>query len=172
MSGLDKILEHINTDATNTAKQLLDSAKAEADKLLAKCKEDAQAQAAQIAEQSKTACETATKRIASAAEQKEKRMILEAKQQEIDKVISASLAQVENLDTKDYFATIAKMIGKYAHSDKEGTIAFGKKDLERLPSDFASQIAAAGGKLAIAKDPANIKSDFILSYGDDHLSGF
>ena len=168
MSGLDKILEHINLDATNTAKDMLDAAKADAEKLLAKCKADAQAKAEAIAEQSKTACDTATKRIASAAEQKEKRMILEAKQAEIDKVIGASLEKVENLDGKDYFATIIKMIGKYAHKGKAGKIAFGAKDLERLPKDFAAQIAKAaeGADLEIVKDPAAIKSGFILSYGD------
>ena len=168
MSGLDKILEHINTDATNTAKDLLAAAQKEADELLAKCKEDAQAAAKAIDDQSKTACDTATKRIASAAEQKEKRMILEAKQKEIDGVLSAALDKVESLDSKEYFATIIKMIGKYAHKGKEGTIAFGKKDLDRLPSDLAAQIktAADGAKLEIAKEPANIKSGFVLSYGD------
>ena len=95
-------------------------------------------------------------------------MILEAKQQEIDKVISASLDQLANLDSKDYFATITKMVAKYAHKGKAGKIAFSKADLERLPADFAAQIgsAADGAKLEIAKEPANIGSGFILSYGD------
>lgn len=168
MSGLDKILEHINSDATNTAKEMLDATKAKAAKLVEASKAEAESKAAAIAEQSKTAVETAKKRIESAAEQKEKRMILEAKQTQIDSVVSAALDKLANLDGKDYFATILKMVGKYAHAGKAGTIAFGKADLERLPADFAAQLksAAKDADLKVAETPANIKNGFVLSYGD------
>lgn len=164
MSGLDKILEHINLDATNTAKELLEGAKAEALKIKETLEAEAKHTEQTINEQSKTAVETAKKRIESAADQKEKRMILEAKQAEIEKVLSASVEKMEGLDDKSYFATITKMISKYAHEGKEGTIAFGKKDLDRLPSDIVDQLKNTG--LTVADEAANIKSGFVLSYGD------
>lgn len=168
MSGLDKILEHINTDATNTANELIQSAKDEAAKILAGLKDEATAKANAIDEQSKVAVETAKSRIASAADQKEKRMILEAKQGEIDKVINTALEKMQNLDDKSYFDTIVKMVEKYAHAGKEGIISFSAKDLARLPKDFIEQLQKAkdGAKLEIAKEPADIKSGFLLSYGD------
>ena len=168
MSGLDKILEHINLDATNTADEMLKAAKAEAQKLLEASKKEAEDKAAAIADQSKVAVETAKKRIESAAEQKEKRMILEAKQCEIDKVLSAALDKLASQDGKDYFATIIKMVGKYAHAGKAGIISFGKDDLGRLPADLAAQIksVAKDADLKISETPANIKNGFVLSYGD------
>ncbi len=168
MSGLEKILEHIDTDATKTANELITDAKAEAERILNTAKEDAKRQEKAIDDQGNTAAQTAQKRIESAAEQKEKRMVLEAKQAEIDKVITAALDKVHGLGDKEYFETILKMVAKYAHSDKAGKILFSQKDLSRLPAGFDAEIkkAANGAALELSNEAANIDGGFVLSYGD------
>jgi len=168
MSGLDKILEHINTEAKDAADVLLAGAKDQAQKLLENAKADAKAREAAIVKQSALDQAAAEKRIKSAAELKEKRMILEAKQKEIEDVLKAAQDHLVELPEDVYFETILKMIKKYAQP-QDGTIKFSAKDLQRLPEGFEQKIAAAlDGKasLKISDESANICGGFILVYGD------
>ena len=168
MSGLDKILEHINTEAKDAADELIAGAKAQAAQLLENAKAEAKAREAAIVKQSELDQIAAEKRIKSAADLKEKRMVLEAKQKEIEDVLTAAKDHLTGLDDAAYFETVAKMIKKYAQP-QDGVIKFSAKDLGRLPAGFDQKIAETlGGKgsLKIAQESADICGGFILVYGD------
>ena len=78
MSGLEKILEHIKSEATSTADEMLRVAKAEAEKIVDTEKKEAAFRADQIKRQSELDVTATRNRIQSAGDLKEKRMILEA----------------------------------------------------------------------------------------------
>ncbi len=163
MSGLDKILEHISSEAAENAKKIIDNAKAEAERILENDKAEGARLESQIGKQSELDVAAASKRIQSAADLKEKRMILEAKQKEIDSVIDAALEKLTGMADGEYFAYLEKMLDKYA-TGAEGTIRFSAKDLGRLPADFEAK--AAAHKLTLSKEPVNIGGGFVLVYGD------
>ena len=168
MSGLDKILEHINTEAKDAAEELIKGAKSQAEELLENAKAEARAREAAIVKQSALDQTAAEKRIKSAADLKEKRMVLEAKQKEIEDVLTAAKEHLNGLEDGAYFETVLKMVKRYAQP-QDGIIKFSAKDLGRLPAGFDQKIAEAlGGKgtLKIAEDSANISGGFILVYGD------
>ena len=163
MSGLEKILEHIKSEATSTADEMLRIAKAEAEKIVDTEKKEAAFRADQIKRQSELDVTATRNRIQSAGDLKEKRMILEAKQKEIDDVFTATMEYLSNLDDAGYFAIIDKMIPRYADGI-EGTIRFNAKDLARVPESTKKVIK--DNLLTISDQPAQIDGGFILVYKD------
>ena len=161
MSGLEKILEHIKSEATDTADEMLRKAKAEAEKIVDAEKKDAAFRADQIKRQSEVDVTATRNRIQSAGDLKEKRMILEAKQKEIDNVFTATMEYLSNLDDATYFGIIERMIPRYADGI-EGTIRFNAKDLARVPE--STKKVAKDNLLTLSDEPADIESGFILVY--------
>ena len=163
MSGLEKILEQINKEATDTANETINSANSEAEKILKKAEEDAEAKRTEIAAQSKLDVASTAKQIQSVAAQTEKKKILVAKQGIIDGILDSTLDYLENLDTAEYFAIIDKMIEKYAGTDA-GIIQFNEKDLARIPEGTIN--LAKQKNLTLSKDTVDISGGFILGYGN------
>ncbi|MCQ2530573.1 MAG: V-type ATP synthase subunit E [Lachnospiraceae bacterium] len=163
MSGLEKILEQINKEATDTANETINSANSEAEKILKKAEEDAEAKRTEIAAQSKLDVASTAKQIQSVAAQMEKKKILVAKQGIIDGILDSTLDYLENLDTAEYFAIIDKMIEKYAGTDA-GIIQFNEKDLARIPEGTIN--LAKQKNLTLSKDTVDISGGFILGYGN------
>ena len=75
---------------------------------------------------------------------------------------------VTNLNDKEYFELILKLLGKYA-LPQEGEIFFSAADLKRMPTGFeqdAQQSAKAnGGSLKVSRQGKNIENGFVLVYG-------
>lgn len=167
MSGLDKIIEHIESSANENAAAILEAGREEAAKTLARIKAEADEKAAVLSRQSAADVASANKRIQSEAELTEKRFILNAKTEAVSGVISSAREKLENMEDGEYFETILKMVKKYA-SAKEGIIRFSEADLKRLPADFEASVNSVlkGGKLTLSKDAAKIDGGFILDYGD------
>ena len=163
MSGLDKILEQINKEATDTAKVTLNAAQAEADKILKKAEAEAEAKRTEIAQQAKLDVSATAKRIQSVAAQEEKKKILVAKQEIIDGVIDSTLEYLDHLDTDSYFAIIDKMINKYAGTEA-GQIQFNEKDLGRIPVSTKALIEQKN--LTLSGETKDILGGFVLVYGD------
>ena len=100
--------------------------------------------------------------------QARKKALLQAKQELIRGVLEKAQAQILSLETPAYFDMIREMLKKYAQPEA-GTIRFSKKDLERMPEGFETEIqniaGEKGGSLALEKDPADLDGGFILIYG-------
>jgi V/A-type H+-transporting ATPase subunit E len=170
MSGLEKILKHIESEAASSAKELLEKAKAEADKIVAEAKAEGEQKSAEIYRQAELEAAALLNRNESAARSKEKRMILDAKQKMISAIIESSKKTLVKLPDEKYFDVILKMIKRYA-LEKSGQILFSDSDLKRLPENFEQAVNNAiadkkGAKIKISRETRDINGGFILVYGE------
>ena len=167
MSGLEKILNHIETSAATTAQKIIDDANAEAAKILASGKEATLEKESVIKKQAEADAIAARKRVESSSQMHEKKLLLQAKQYEVESVLNEAVEILNGQDDATYFDIIYRMIAKYAQP-LDGVIRFSKRDLDRLPSDFTARaVQAAGGnvKLTVSDEPCKIDGGFILDYG-------
>lgn len=170
MTGLEKIIEHINNDAAQTANEIIDGAKAEAERIKTTAKEEAQKQCASLESHSKTQVIDTHKRGESAADLKEKRMILEAKQHIIDSMIHGALLHLQDLSDTEYFEIVTKMVAKYAQP-RAGKILFSEKDNKRMPAGYQEKINDAlkgrqGAELELSSETRKLDGGFVLVYGE------
>ncbi len=165
MTGLDKIIEEINSEASANAEVILKSADNDAAKIIADAKKEANTKSDEILKNAEKKQEDILSRGESSANLEKQKSLLVAKQTVINNMLSASLEKMENAEDKQYFSYITKLIEKNSQNS-DGIIAFNSKDLNRLPENFVSEInAVSKGKLEISDTPVNIKSGFILIYG-------
>lgn len=170
MTGLDKILKHIEEDAATSAQTIIDKAKEEADRIMANAKEEGQQRCEDIRKQSELDIKSIENRGHSAALLQEKKLILEAKQQIISDIIQKAQDSLLDQPDEDYFNTIINMVVKHA-LPHEGKILFSNKDYNRLPEQYEDRINAgltdiAGASLTVTEGDADIDGGFILKYGD------
>lgn len=170
MTGLDKILKHIEDDASAAAGAILAKAKSEADKMIADAKAEGEQRCAEIRKQSELDVKAHMNRVKSTANLQEKKIILEVKQQIINDIIVSAKDYFLTLSDEDYFRNIVLMVKKYALAEA-GQILFSKKDYNRLPEQFedilnASLTDTVGAALTISKETKDIDGGFILIYGD------
>lgn len=163
MAGLDKILEHINSEAESEVKKVITEAENEAAEIVIKANKNADLQMKVLSERLETEHQDKLKRGESAASLKEKRMILEAKQQMIQEVIESSKESLYRLSEKEYFETLVKMANKYS-TGENGQLLLNEADLNRVPSDFDKKIESVNLKLS--NETREIKGGFVLVYGD------
>lgn len=168
MTGLEKIVEQILSEADGEAEKIKTAAKAEADKILL----DAEKEAGKIKLQSDSRIDMEKKsreaRAKSSADLKKRQAILRAKQDIISDILDKAYKQVLSLDDAEYFDILLKMVKKYSQ-DRDGKIYFSEKDLNRLPRGYGKKIeklaAENGGSLSVAEESCNIDGGFILNYG-------
>lgn len=170
MTGLEKILKAIETDARANADAILSKANKEAEELIANARAEAEKKCSEIAQKSETEIKAVLSRAKSAAMLQERQIILNAKQQMINNLINNAKDTLINLSDYEYAEIIIRMVKKYAHG-KAGKIAFSEKDLKRLPKDFQLQLQNAlseltGASLTISEETPNIDGGFLLIYGD------
>ena len=165
MSGIDKIIEQIQSDTDKICASVIGAAQQKADKMIS----EAEAKAQQIIAdgKDKTASKVADikKRGESAADLEEKRVMLYTKQKIISEMLSEGLLNAKNLPEDEYFDLIDKMVEKYSQPE-DGVIVFGKKDIERLPQGYIDRLnKSSKGQLTLSDETADIEAGFILKYG-------
>ena len=170
MSGLEKILKHIEDNANNNAKDLIDKANNESEKILNKAKIEADQKYIQIIEKGDEDSKSHISYCEASALLQEKKIILDAKQQLIKDLINQAKNYMVSLPKEEYFDILLKMLKKYCMA-KSGQIIFSKYDKERLPDGFQDEINKivynnAGVSLAISEKVCAIDGGFILDYGD------
>ncbi len=165
MTGLEKIVQQIQSEAQQAADAVIAQANAEAADIIQKAKEEGTAQIASIEAQSKTDADNVLSAAKSAAALQIRRAVLEAKQEIIGKVIETTQKSIYGLPDDEYFALILKMVKKYALPER-GEILFSASDLKRLPTDFSAKIAeAVPAELTVSKETRKIDGGFVLIYG-------
>lgn len=165
MTGLEKILEQIAADGKQSCDKIMAEANAQCQQILANANEAAKEQSAKLAESNTLACNDIIARANSGAELEQNRTILVAKQQVISNMLENSKAALKNLPDEEYFGLLEIMAVKNA-LNKDGEIAFGEKDLKRLPKNFVKDISKKlNVSLTLCKTPADIDSGFVLIYG-------
>lgn len=170
MTGLEKILKHIEEDAAVTANAIIAEAESKAKEITALAYAEGEKKRLEIEERSKLDVKSCLSRAESAALLQEKKIILNAKQDIINDVILRAKESVLELPDKEYFDVILKMVKKHALG-QAGQISFSQKDKNRLPQDFEDNLRTAlaeikGAKLTISEKTCDIDGGFILVYGD------
>ena len=170
MTGLDKIIKHIEDDASAAAEGVILQAKSKAEQIQNDAIIEGEKLKAEAKENSDFEVNSLLERAKSAATLQKKKMILTVKQECISEIILKTQEHLLNMEAEEYFATILKMIPKFARPMK-GDIAFSAEDLKRIPSDFQNSINHSlenkeETSLNISGDPAKIKGGFLLIYDD------
>ena len=168
MTGLEKILAEIKTEANAAAEQTIAAANAKAEKLLAAAKADADAKAAkeaQITEQKKLELEQSSK---SATALQRQQHVLAQKRTLLDETLRKAKESLYNLPEDEYFSLLIKLAAKSVH-DGKGLLHLNTKDLSRLSTDFKAQLEAAlppECSLELSTQSRSVDGGFVLAYGD------
>lgn len=165
MSGIDRIIQQIETDTSQYCESVTSQAQKKADAIIIAANKEAEQIAADGRDKTAARVADIKKRGDSAAELEEKRVMLYTKQQIISTMLGDGLQAAKNLPEDEYFALIINMVAKYSLPD-EGVIFFSEKDNHRLPAGFINELnQAAKGGIVLSPDFALIDAGFILKYG-------
>ena len=108
MSGLEKILKHIEDTAQNKANELIEQANNEADIILNEANKTAEEKYNKIVEQSKIDVENYIKNSEAFATLSHKKIILDTKQVIIKDIIEQAKEYIIKLPDKEYFDILLK----------------------------------------------------------------
>ena len=168
MSGLDKMKAQILKEAEDSAQEILSKAREEARKILENAQEEADGQAQKIASKAEKDALDQASRAASAQDMQRKQAYLAAKQEVIREVLQKAYRRILDLDDREYFEFMEKLLEKYALPEN-GEIRFTEKDLNRMPEGFSGKVktiaAEKGGSLEISGAPCAGEGGFLLVYG-------
>lgn len=168
MAGIDKILSSIKESAEAEAAEVVKEAEAKAEELIEKTKKECLVYSVEENAKSDKKIELAQKRYNAQSEQAAKLILLNARQNIIESALENALSTIEKSEPKEYFDMLLKLLERAAGKG-EGELYLSKEDIDRMPSEFA--VAAAGigakkgGAIKIAGSKPDIKSGFILKYG-------
>lgn len=168
MSGLDEILNIIETQQKQDEDRIISSAQAMAGEIQAEADEKAQKAYDDYMKKARSQHERDFENACSSADAAVKRKILAEKVGMIDSVIENVVRKLNALPDDQYFSLVERLAGMHMRQGN-GEIFFGKKDLGRIPADFGKRLdqlaKKAGGTVCISPDPADISDGFILKYG-------
>ncbi|NLJ97506.1 MAG: hypothetical protein GX321_10180 [Clostridiales bacterium] len=171
MTGLEKIIKAIESEAKANSDKIIAEAMEESEKILAYAKSEAQAKSEEIAKKPASEVKAILNRAQSGARLIKRQTILNAKQKMINEIIDKAKNKLTSLPDTEYFELILQIVKKHAHPNK-GTIMFSKADLERLPRGFEESLKETikdikDASLTISdKYAAKLDSGFILIYGE------
>jgi len=168
MSGLDKIVEQILSEARETAQKIIAEANTEAAQIAEAARAAGEKELARLMDEASRNAESVQKLADSAAEMNAKRALLAAKQQMIGSVIEEAEAALAALPDDEYFAMLLRLAKKNA-LPQEGKMFLSQKDFDRLPAGFEDrlngELAAQGAVLHISKHTRPLDGGFLLVYG-------
>lgn len=168
MSGLNKILHEIENQSRQRADLMEKEAMQKADAIRSEGEKISEEKYNALIQEYRNECEREYVNACSAADAAMRRELLICKVECIDKTVKKALERVAELPDQEYFAVILKLISKHLQPG-EGILSFSKKDLSRLPSDFAEKLKNLADKentyITISEKPADIENGFLLSYG-------
>ena len=168
MSGLDEILNIISEQQKESEEKILSAARLKAEQI----QTDAETKASKAYEdylvRANAQHERDYENSCSSVDAEIKRRLLTRRVELIDKAVEKTLSKLRALPDDEYFALLIKMLTKHIRAE-EGTLYLGRKDLDRLPGTFESEVKKAaekaGGALSLSEAPADIEDGFILEYG-------
>lgn len=166
MTGLDKILENIASDARQKADEIIEAAKLEAKRILDESATEAGEECAGIVEATRQEAELLGKISKSGAELNGRKLMLKTRRGLIDEIMAEAVAKLKKLPAEEYFAVLVRLAAKYAEKG-EGEMILSAADKARIPAGFIDSVnsALSGGRLAVAEDTAETDGGFILRYG-------
>lgn len=168
MSGLDEILNLIETQQQQGEEMILKAAKSKAAAIKAEGDKKAQTAYDDFMHRAKEQAEKDYENACNSADADMKRRVLSCKVGLIDEAIEKTVAKLKALPDSEYFQLIIKLAERHSQPDK-GVLSLCSDDLKRIPADFESKLSECvkktGGSISLSKEAADIEDGFILSYG-------
>jgi len=168
MTGLERIINQILEEANNSAEEKLAAARQEAEKIIETAKEEAARAGEEISKRSEIAVSNYKERVKSSNDLTRRTAVLNTKQEVISEIIEKVYQSFCARDGEEYWNTIKEMLNTFALA-QDGDIYFSKRDLDRMPMGFESEISKVaeekGGKLTLSKESRVIDGGFVLAYG-------
>ena len=165
MAGIDKMIRQIEDDTKAVCDDMLQKARAKSDRILSEANAEADKITANGKRRTADRIADIEKRGESSAALEERKIALYTKQSIIGEMLNKGLETAKSLPDDEYFELILKMIEKNSQ-EKDGVIAFGQKDLDRLPKNYMQKVnSVSKGKLRLSDEAAAVDAGFILSYG-------
>lgn len=167
MTGLERIAEMINEEATAESQKILKDASAEIKKMIADSRVQAAKVSKAIVDKAKKEAELISATAKGNAEAITRNRYLEIRGAILNDVISAAYLEIEKLSDEEYFELIRKLCVKYIQPG-ECTMFMNGYDLGRLPEDFELTINSEvfeKSAVYISRQAVDIENGFILSYG-------
>lgn len=164
MTTDNKLFESIISSGRTQAQSILSEADKKAKDITDKAKEEADTASAETAKKTEAKAINMKNAALSSSSLIERNAVLQAKRAEIDKTLDGIVEYIMSLDDESYFSILYSLAKGV--EEKSGTVFLNKRDLERLPSDFASKLKEAGIDAEISKECADINGGFILKSGD------
>ena len=153
MSGVDKIIEKINSDSESLCSAVIADSEKKCAKIAAEAEEKGKAIFSEIEKKAVSEGESIISMAHSAAMQAERQTILKAK---VEAVAETLAKLTENLASKNC------MPGSC-------TASLNAADLARMPSDFPANLTqalgASGAQCTLSDKPSDIGSGVFLDYG-------
>jgi len=170
MTGLEKIIKHIDNEADLAAESIIKKAKIQAEDIISDIKAQCKKKIDEVLAQSAIDVKSAISRAESTALLQEKRLLLDVKQKLISEIIEKAKQKLIALTDREYFDVIIQMVKKYASQEK-GRILFSEADKKRLPNQFQDEVSKAlsgktGAELTIPDETRKINGGFVLLYGE------
>jgi len=168
MTGLEKIIQQIESDAEAQARQTIGNAKTEAGKIIAEAEAEGKRLSDEIIEKGEADLESLAAKHASADSLESRKSLLLMKQKLIGETISEAQDNLLALPLTEYFGVLKQMILRCA-LPKEGVVFLSEGDFKRKPKTFEQEINEAlgktGGSISISEEFRKINGGFVLSYG-------
>ena len=169
MSGVDKIIEKINSDSENICSSVIADSEKKCGKIAAEAEEKGKAIFAEIEKKAVSEGESIISMARSAALQSERQTILKAKVEALDETLGKLTDTLRALPAGEYFDAVIKLASKNCMPGS-CTASLNAADLARMPSDFAGKLTAAlgaaGAECSLSDKPSDIGSGVFLDYGN------
>lgn len=166
MTGIEKIVEKINEEATYYYNQIVQDGKVQASELINKARQKANDDAEKIIADAEKAAELKITIAKSYAESITRSKYLEVKNAILNDVIAAAYERIQNLSDSEYFDLLFDICLKNIQKgDCEMHLC--QKDIDRLPKDFEDKInmqVYENSAVYISKEAIKIESGFVLVY--------
>ena len=168
MSGLDGILNLIETQQKQSEESILKAAQSKAEAIIAEGYEKARKAYEDSLEKAKNRAEKDYENSCASVDAAMKRKLLACKIGIINETIEKTISKLDSLPSEEYFDLMIRLITRNLKPEK-GELTLCKKDLDRVPDDFMPRLKELaekkGGSITLSKDTADIENGFILSYG-------
>lgn len=171
MTGLDKILSKILSDAQSRSEQIIEAAKQEAKTRASGDIGELSRMSQKRIDQARADAEANAAKTRSAAALKTKRLLLEERNRMIDDAVSEVRERIRVLPEKDYFSFLEGFILSHAQSER-GVIVLNQRDLSRLPEGFEDSMSRRlPAPVTVSEIPGTFDAGCILIYGDVEFNG-
>ena len=161
MNGIERIRQRIADDAQQEADRRLTEARTQAEAITARFRAQAEAEAKDLEERNTKAAAAREERLESMAQMEARKVLLAAKQELVEKAYVLALDKLCALPEAEYVQALTALLEEASSTGTEEAV-FSPKDRDGAGKAAVKAANAAGRKLTLSKDTADIRGGFLL----------